>query len=148
LCHKIWKLCEKNRFSRRMTSFRIQCFPTIDWKLYFNGLYKTKRLKNCNSVNVKSFLSPKTSGIYGVKTACFPDPWLWPVCLPVLYIISIYYIPYISPPAGANTHELIVVFNSEIRKTRTHKGWTKCGNRSGISCHQNSRGLHFMDWKV
>jgi len=150
LCHKIWKLCERIGFSRNGWLVSYPMFPTIDWKVIFNGFnQKTKTFKNCNQLTLSPFVAERLPVYMCQKRHVFRTPGLWAgmfTC--ALTLLAIYYIPYISPPEGQYSWIELLYLISEIRKTRTHKGWTKCVTDPAFLVHQNSRGLHFMDEKV
>ena len=73
MCHKIWELSEKISGQPVDDQFRNQCSQELIEKLYSIGLIKTKRLKKCNSVNVKSFCRRRLP-VYMCQSGMFSGP--------------------------------------------------------------------------
>jgi len=73
LCHKIWKLCQKISSLGVEDVFRNHCSHELISKLFSMALIKTKRLKKCNSVNVKSFCRRRLA-VYVVQSGMFSGP--------------------------------------------------------------------------
>ncbi|CAG2183364.1 unnamed protein product, partial [Oppiella nova] len=73
MCHKIWKLCQSIGCLPTDDSFRNNSSQELMEKLYSIGLIKTKRLKKCNSVNVKAFCRRRLA-VYLIHSGMFSGP--------------------------------------------------------------------------
>ncbi|CAG2120184.1 unnamed protein product [Medioppia subpectinata] len=73
MCHKIWKLSETVAALPVNDGFRNESSQQLMEKLYSIGLIKTKRLKKCNSVNVKAFCRRRLP-VYMIQSGMFSGP--------------------------------------------------------------------------
>ena len=112
MCHKIWELCDKIGSQPIDDPFRNQCSQELIEKLYSIGVIKTKRLKKCNSVNVKAFCRRRLP-VYVCQSGMFSGP----------VSTAVKYVKHGHIRVGPN-----VVTDPAFLVTRNHEdfiGWTQ-----------------------